>query len=158
MNRSFDRLFPGGAPVTREHVKDLIARFRRDTEATDADRNRVRAHPFERSFDASYYQSIAEVEEQIGVFERYLGDLYLVLTKVAFIMHPPVLATAEHTAKDVADLIVLGSINEAVFRYGVSSRDLSNQDRWYWLCRQRFSSPGIASRGSRRVERCQPSS
>jgi hypothetical protein len=58
MNKSFDRLFPEGEPVTGPHVKALMARFRKDTEATDRDRNRVRAHLYERAFEASYRQDL----------------------------------------------------------------------------------------------------
>lgn len=138
MNRSFDRLFPSGEPVTAAHVKDLIGRLRQATEATDRDRNRVRAHRYERSYDESHRQDLAEVEQQVGVFEQYLGDLYLVLTNSAYLFDPPTFASAEHTAMDMADLIVLGSINEATFHYGVVGSEPLQRDRLYWLKRQQF--------------------
>jgi hypothetical protein len=137
-NRAFDRLFPAGEPVIEAHVKDLIARFRKDTEATDRDRNRVRAHRYERAFDPKHRQDLREVEQQVGVFERYLGDLFAVLTKSQYSFHAPTWANVDNAATDVADLIVVGSINQATLEYGVVGAEPLETDRLYWLKRQQF--------------------
>lgn len=102
----FRGLFPNGAPVSRPDVDDLVRRFRQDTEATDRDRNRVRAHAFERGFSASYRQTVAEISQQVEVFERYLNDIYMVLARTWYSMDALVYSHPERTAKDLVDLIL----------------------------------------------------
>src|SRR5262249_23302195 len=85
-NKLLLRVFPGGIPVTAPHVDDLIARFRKDTEATDKDRNRVRAHSYEHFASDAYRQTVMDVEGQITVFETYFNNLYLVLDRAWYCM------------------------------------------------------------------------
>jgi hypothetical protein len=138
LNAAFDRLFPNGEPVTQEHVKALVARFRKDTEPTDRDRNRARAHRHERTFDSRHRQDLVEVQEQVRVFDQYLGDLYLVLTKSQHHMHLETDANVDNAASDMADLIMLGSINAATLEYGVVRAETSPEPGYYWLKRQRY--------------------
>jgi hypothetical protein len=145
-NEVFDRLFPDGASVTKAQVDDLMNRFRKDTEPTKNDRNRVRAHRYEEASNgsAAYFQTLGQVEAQIQVFERYFNDLFLVLAKGSYEMTPLVAANAEGTARDLADLILLGSINWAVIRYGLVPEKAAPGDLppWYWHRRKEFYERG----------------
>jgi hypothetical protein len=105
-NERFQSLFPNGAPVGRHDVDELVRRFRKDTEATERDRNRVRAHAFERGFSASYRQTVAQIVQQVEVFERYLNEIYLVLDRTWHSMDAIVYSHPERTAKDLVDLIL----------------------------------------------------
>ncbi len=141
-NEVFDGLFPAGAPVAEAHIDDLMSRFRKDTEPTNHDRNRVRAHRYEDASKegAKYFQTLGQVEAQIHVFERYFNDLFLVLTKGSYAMTPLVAANVESTARDLADLILLGSINWAVIRYGLVPEKAATDGppHWYWFLREEF--------------------
>jgi hypothetical protein len=141
-NEVFDRLFPSGATVTESEVDDLVNRFRKDTEPTYRDRNRVRAHRYEEDSNAGakYFQTLSQVEAQLQVFERYFNDLFLVLTKGSYDMRPLVAANPEGTARDLGDLILLGSINWAVIRYGLVPERVPFDDPppWYWYRRKEF--------------------
>jgi len=141
-NRAFDHLFPSGEPVENAHVRNLVKRFRSETEATDRDRNRVRAHRHERAYDPKHRQDLREVDQQVGVFERYLGDLYAILTRSQYSFDTPTCADPENAATDVADLIMLGSINHATLEYGLVRAQPLEEDRLYWLKRQQFYESG----------------
>jgi len=145
LNAALDRLFPEGPPVTETHVNGLITRFRKDTEPTDRDRNRARAHRHERSFDLTHRQDLDQVEQQVKVFDRYLSDLYLILTKSQHHMHLETEANVEDAANDMADLLIHGSINYATLEFGVVRRDPPEQDRYYWLRRREYYARETAS-------------
>jgi len=143
-NKVFDRLFPAGAPVSSLHVGELIRRFRAETEPTDQDRNRVRAHRYENAAraGAEFFQTTEAIGGQIEIFERYFNDIFLVLTKTTYIMKPPVLADAGATARDLADMITIGSIDQAVLKYGLVSKEPADSPRFYWELRQEFFAKG----------------
>jgi hypothetical protein len=140
-NEILVRVFPEGEPVTRGHVDDLIRRFRRDTVITDRDRNRVRAHRYEEASKDAHHlaQTLTDVESQIRVFETYFNELYFSLTAGWFLMRPVGSPNPERTAQDLADIIVLGSINRAVVHYGVA--DATARNEGYSVRRERFYSP-----------------
>jgi hypothetical protein len=142
-NAVFERLFPGVVRVTDDEITKLIAKFRADTEAIYSDRNRVRAHRFEEAARnaARFFQPLAQVEVQFGVFERYLKDLYFVLEPgTSYLMDVPRLADPDKTADDLADLMTLGSIDQSTIRYGLVAETghYDSEPPWYWFRRQQF--------------------
>jgi hypothetical protein len=143
-NKYFDWLFPEGDPVTAEHVKALIKRFLRDTEPTLLDRNKARAHRYEEkpAAAAQHFQTLEQVQQQVEIFGRYLHAMCLILTGGSYAMDSPGFRwNLEATAQDLADLIVIGSINDAVVRYGVvtDERDMTMR---YWFKRKKFLDEG----------------
>jgi hypothetical protein len=143
-NKYFDWLFPGGDPVTPEHVRALTKRFLEDTKPTFLDRNKARAHRYEEkpAAAAQHFQTLEQVQQQVEVFERYLHAICLVLTGGSFAMDSPGFRwDVEATAQDLADLIVIGSINEAVVRYGVVTDEKDMTFR-YWFRRKKFLDEG----------------
>ncbi len=138
LNAALDRLFPDGDPITERHVKNLIERFRKETEATHRDRNRVRAHRYEGAFEVKHRQDLAQVQQQVEVFDRYLGDLYLVLTRSQHHMHLATMANVEDAATDITDLLLHGSINYATLEFGVVRPELAPQPSYYWLKRKEY--------------------
>ncbi|MFY0526126.1 hypothetical protein ACN28I_24260 [Archangium gephyra] len=148
INGALDRLIPGESPVTPKGVQALVKRFMKQTEPLERDRNRVRAHRYERHFDARHFQSLGDLQGQLDIFERLLGDLYLVLTRNAFIFHLNFHASTEGTAEDLADIMVHGSINSAVNAYGVARKTNKNPVPWYYFHRRRFfESPSEPTEG-----------
>lgn len=139
-NGVLERLIPGEYPVTQTGIGTLIDRFRRDTEAIDRDRNHVRAHRYEhRQGDRNrYFCSPDAVGEHLKVMESYLVDLYLVLTLGDYHATLDFNSSAKHVAKDLADLIVHGSINRAANVYGMSERTETNPVPWYRAYRKKF--------------------
>jgi hypothetical protein len=144
-NAVFDRLFPGGPPITDQHITDLIKRFLVETGPTDKDRNHVRAHRYEEMSPdrAKFFLSLDKLEAQFAVFERYLHDLYFVLTPgTSYSMRPLTAFNSESTARDLADLITIGSIHQATIEYGIVKRTDDGVPPWYWYHREEFFKAG----------------
>jgi hypothetical protein len=144
-NKVFLRVFPKGEPVLREHVTALIGRFAQDTKPTADDRNKARAHRYEKSQKAitSYHQNLRQVQAQCEVFDRYFADLFLVIADASYSMEPPSVSNPEITALDVADLIALGSISDSTVRYGVVEEPGPVlPERWYGTMRSRYFERG----------------
>ncbi len=142
-NKHFDWLFPCGDPVTHEHVREMIGRFQADTLPTMKDRNDARAHRYgNRVRDANAaFQTLEKVQEQIEIFERYFRSVLLALTGGYSTMD----LVAFHSdwkgcARDIADLIVLGGINEATVQYGLVGGE-AYEER-YWRRREEFFARG----------------
>ncbi|RKH42428.1 hypothetical protein D7X12_15670 [Corallococcus sicarius] len=138
INGALDGLIPGEYPVTPQGVQTLVKRFMKETEPLERDRNRVRAHRYERHFDVQHFQSLDDLQSQLDIFERLLGDLYLVLTRNSFIFRLDFHASTEGTAQDLADIMVHGSINSAVNAYRVARKTNKNPVPWYYFHREKF--------------------
>jgi len=138
VNDAIGRLV-GPDPPTAEHVTALIKRFRTETEPLDRDRNRVRAHRFERgSHDTTHlFIPLPDLAGQIEVVQEMLADLYLALTCGRFHMETTFAFDPEGTAQSLADLLVHGTINRATLAYGLAPKEGSKQDPapWYWAKR-----------------------
>ncbi|NNB89470.1 hypothetical protein [Corallococcus exiguus] len=148
INGALDRLIPGEYPVMPKGVQALVRRFMKETEPLDRDRNRVRAHRYERHFDSQHFQSLGELQGQLDIFERLLGDLYLVLTRNVFMFQLDFHADSEGAAEDLADIMVHGSINSAVNAYGVARKTNKNPVPWYYFHRRKFfESPSESKEG-----------
>ncbi len=120
--------------ATAATVQDLCNRFRRDTAPLDADRNRVRAHRYQQKTDTSkLFIVLPNLQGQIDIVRRYLSDLYLVITHNGHSMD--LAQVSGNLAEDMADIIVHGSINEAVNYYGVTRQTSANPTPWYWHAR-----------------------
>lgn len=145
VNAAIRSLFGNEFPVTPAAVEALITRFRKDTEDIHRDRNHVRAHRYEyRPGDPSkHFQPLSALPEHIAVFDKYVGDLYLVLTRNSYHLELPFWASHSGTATDLADLIVHGSIDSATLAYGMPRRTEDNPVPWYyWHRKQFFEAPG----------------
>ncbi|WP_157757460.1 hypothetical protein [Corallococcus macrosporus] len=140
INASLARLFPDEYPVTPEGVGALIRRFMKSTEPVVRDRNHVRAHRYEyRSFDRhQYFQPLDEIQGQLDIFEQLLGDLFHVLRWGVVGFELQFEADSEGAAEDLADLMVHGSINDAVNVYKVAQQTPENPVPWYYARRNRF--------------------
>lgn len=138
VNTALGEMFPGGFPVTSNAVGKLIERFIRDTDAIDKDRNHVRAHRYEhRPFDRTkYFCPPDAVGEHLKVIEKYLVDLYFVVTWATYHAHLDFNSGAKRVAEDLADLIVHGSIGHAVTACGMSHQSDQNPHPWYWYHRK----------------------
>lgn len=145
-NKHFDALFPDGEPVQdAQRIDQLIERFKTDTKPTERDRNDARAHRFgKRAKNAqAAFQTLEKVAEQVEVFKSYFRSVYLVLTGGNYMMDSVMFQWDwESTARDVADLIVLGGINEAVSQYGFVGEDDDNRLRYWYRRKQFFESGG----------------
>lgn len=140
INASLARLFPDEYPVTPEGVGALIRRFRRNTEPLDSDRNHVRAHRYEyRNFDRQkFFQPLDDIQGQLDIFEQLLGDLFLVLRWDGLSFDLQFEADTEGSANDLADLMVHGSINDAVNAYKVAQQTPENPVPWFYARRNKF--------------------
>jgi len=117
---------------------------------SDNDRNRVRAHRYQQRSDTSHlFINLPDLQTQIDVLERYLTDIYLVVTHKG---HSMELADISGTlAEDMADIIVHGSINEACNYYGVTNVTAENPTPWYWNGRREtLEKPSIEKNGTPR--------
>jgi hypothetical protein len=135
--------FSDGAPREDRHEETrggLISRFRTHTEATEKDRSLARAHRFEDFFDPAFRQDLVGVEKQVKVFDRYLMDLFLILTKSSYYMKLDTLANVETTARNLADLVLMGSIHWAVLKFGLLGLDPSKvgDSEYYRGPRERY--------------------
>lgn len=138
VNAALGQVFPGGYPVTSAAVAKLIERFMKDTDALDKDRNHIRAHRYEyRPFDRNkYFCPPDAVSEHLKVIEKYLVDLYFVITWGTYYATLDFNSGAKHVAEDLADLIVHGSIGRAVDACGMSRKSEDNPRLWYWYHRK----------------------
>ncbi len=110
-------------PATVAIVKALCAQFRKQTKPLDSDRNRVRAHRYEQESDTSkLFIVLPDLQGQIDIVQRYLHGLYLIVTNIHYSMDMSFAAGPEHLSKDLADVIVHGSINGAVSYYGMAKK------------------------------------
>ena len=142
-NAHFDFLFPGVTVVSHAEVGALIDRFLVATRPTQLDRNKARAHRYEERPEnaARHAQTLDQIDEQLRVFERYFHSLFWVATACDYPMdYPAFFADEAETARDIADLVVLGSIGEAVMRYGVMAK--GDEDSFYWKKRADFFAAG----------------
>lgn len=122
-------------PATLAMVESLYARFMKDTKPLDEDRNRVRAHRYQQKRDTSdLFIVLPDVQGQIDIVRRYLGDLYLVITHKGHSMD--LADSSGHLAEDMADIIVHGSINGACNYYGLPRKTEENPTPWYWYARK----------------------
>jgi hypothetical protein len=144
-NKHFDQLFPDGEPAEdAQRIDNMIERFKADTQPTERDRNDARAHRFgKRAKNAqAAFQTLEKVAEQVEVFKTYFRNVFLVLTGSYFPMDSVFFQWDwKTTALDMADLIVLGNIEEAVARYGFIGEHEDNQLR-YWYRRKKFFEAG----------------
>jgi hypothetical protein len=124
-------------PATTEGIESLCRRFREGTQPLDADRNRVRAHRYEnRGKDVTkLFVSLPDLKDQIDLMWSYLYRLYLILTNRGYSDELRV-GDPKGTAKDLADLVTLGSINMAVTYYGMAEVTPQNPHPWYWKARE----------------------
>ncbi|HEX3694520.1 MAG TPA: hypothetical protein VH374_03935 [Polyangia bacterium] len=140
INTAINRLVGSSDPVTAESVDQLIADFRRATEALDRDRNRVRAHRYQRgSHDTTHlFIPLPDLVSQIGVVERLLADFYLIVHNGSFAMEMTFACDPTGTAESLADLLVHGTINRATLAYGAVPTEPSGADDrpWYWAKRE----------------------
>jgi hypothetical protein len=153
INAAISRLVGPSEPVTAESVDKLIAQFRGETEALDRDRNRVRAHRYQRgSRDAAHlFIPLPDLAAQIVVVERLLVDLYLIVHNASFGMAMTFACDPTGTAESLADLLVHGTINRATLAYGaVASEPSAADDRpWYWAKREAALQGGSDPRNTR---------
>jgi hypothetical protein len=141
-NDVYDRLFRRNR-VRERHVEALRLQFKRETQPTADDRNKVRAHRYEHHASLDPFLPPTKVQEQIKVFERYLGDLLFLTNRSQHAMNWPVPGDAGTTAEDLADIIVFGSINLATLGYGMVPRKHGEgPSRWYWYHRKSFYESG----------------
>ena len=140
INDALEWLIPAEYPVTADGVGRLIARFIKETDPIDKDRNHVRAHRYEhRPFDRHrHFQPLTALQSQLELFEHLLGDLYLVLTRNSYHLELKFQASNSRTADDLADIMVHGSINAAANEYGLAQKTAENPVPWYYAHRQRF--------------------
>lgn len=75
------------------------------------------------------------MQNQLDIVERLLSDLYLVLTRNSYRLELRFQADIKRTSGDLADLMVHGSINEAVNAYGVARKTDDNPKPWYYARR-----------------------
>jgi hypothetical protein len=136
-------------PATTEAVESLCKRFREGTQPLDADRNRIRAHRYEnRGKDVTkLFVSLPDLKDQIDLMWSYLQRLYLILTNRGYSDQLHV-GNAEGTAKDLADLVMHGSINMAVTYYGMAEVTSENPYPWYWKAREDTLKPSGPNNGS----------
>lgn len=142
-NERFDALFPDGEPSKDKAKLDgMIQRFRDATEPTRRDRNWTRAHRFGPvSEDAkAAFQTLEQVESQVAVFNDFLGKVFVALTGSSYDIEPVAFSWDwKTTARDLADLIVVGSIQDAIDRYGGTG---AGGDGFFWFRRERFYADG----------------
>jgi hypothetical protein len=156
LNDAIDRLIPSYA-TSQDPIKHLISRFRADTDALNDDRNRVRAHRYEKTSreTSQLFIPLPDLAAQIETMERYLSDLYRVSTGNSFQMSIGYSYSANEASRDLADLIVLGSINRATLDFGLVTEPSGRkgEQTWYWKSRQDFLQipPGGDSQGKRLV-------
>lgn len=117
--------------ATPEMVADACTRFRHATAPLDHDRNRVRAHRYQQKVDTSkFFIPLPHLQTQIRLLERYLSKLYLIVTHGQFSMTHSFLR-AGSLPRDIADIVVHGSINAAATYYGVTKRKSDTSPLWY---------------------------
>jgi hypothetical protein len=124
-------------PANALTVVAMCKRFLLATEPIDRDRNWVRAHRFEhqeRDTSAAFIE-LPDLQEQITIMERYLHDLYLLITHGGFHMDLP-LGNEQEFADDFSDLIVHGSISSAMSYYEKAGPSENPPPQWYWLARR----------------------
>ncbi len=144
-NKHFDALFPDGEPAEDAgRIDRMIERFKADTTPTERDRNEARAHRFgKRAKNAqAAFQTLEKVAEQVEIFKTYFRNVFMALTGGNYMMDSVMFQWDwESTARDMADLIVLGGINEAVSQYGFVGEHDDNRLR-YWYRRKQFYESG----------------
>jgi hypothetical protein len=141
LNDAVERLAPHGAAASPDAAKSLIKRFRTETAALDDDRNRVRAHRYEKTSKETNHLFIPlpDLAAQMETMERYISELYFVSTGNNFHMSTTFSYSDDETARDLADLIVLGSINRATQDFGLAANRREPGARsWYWKRRADF--------------------
>jgi hypothetical protein len=139
INDAIDRLVGPTDPVTCSQVDGLIKRVRAETEPLDRDRNRVRAHRYQRDHqDTSHFINLPDWTKQIETIERYLKNLHLALTECGTSTSGAFMGATGTTHEDLADILVHGSINMATIAYGVAPEEATPTDPapWYWAKRK----------------------
>ena len=151
INSAIERLVGPADPVTAAHVDDLIKRLRSETEPLDRDRNRVRAHRYQRGHgDPKFFIDLPDLGAQIDVLDRYLKNLHLALTECGTSTSTSFIYATGTTHEDLADVLVHGSINRATLAYGLASEKPVPADPtpWYWAKRK----SALAREGDTRPE------
>jgi len=140
INTAIDSLVGPSETPTADDVQNLIAQFRRNTELLDRDRNRVRAHRYQRGNRDTTHLFIAlpDLASQIDVVQRLLADLYLIVHNGSFAMAMTFACDPTGTAESLADLLVHGTINRATLAYGAVASEPTETDQrpWYWAKRE----------------------
>ena len=139
INSAIERLVGSADPVTTAEVDDLIKRLRSETEPLDGDRNRVRAHRYQRGHgDPKFFIDLPDLAGQIDVLDRYLKNLHLALTEYGTSTSTSFMYATGTTHEDLADVLVHGSINRATLAYGLASDKPVADDPtpWYWAKRK----------------------
>lgn len=155
INKAIERLVGPSDPVTAADVVAWIARFRAETEALDSDRNRVRAHRYQRgSKDTNHlFIPLSDLAAQIAAVQHLLSDLYLIFHNGTFSLEMSFECDPVGTAESLADLLVHGTINRATLAYGVVPEQASTHDRepWYWAKREAVMPRTIPKRETHHV-------
>jgi hypothetical protein len=99
-------------------------RFRKDTGPLDRDRNRVRAHQFEKTPNLKFFQSLLQLE-QLERFQAYVSALHHVRTRnVMYFNLTWGTSSPAHAGEDLANITVFGSINRVCNEYRVPKPDI----------------------------------
>lgn len=144
INSAIERLVGCADPVTGAHVDDLIKRLRSETAPLDRDRNRVRAHRYQRGHgDTRFFIELPDLGGQIDVLDRYLRNLHLALTDYGTSTSTSFMYATGTTHEDLADIIVHGSINRATLAYGLAlDKPVADAPTpWYWAKRKSALAP-----------------
>jgi hypothetical protein len=140
------RLFPDyeerkDRPFNHSDIDKLMARFKNIHDKVIADRDSNRAHRYENEDSRAERLPLSALEFHFKELEILLNDLrYLILDCSSFRYNNLNLANTERTAKDIADLICHGSINQVLQAVGIT-QELQNAGRkppYYWKIRDDY--------------------
>lgn len=143
--RAMGELFPDlklGEKVTQKNVDRLRSRFKSAIENIDIDRNTHRAHRFEnqsrKQAQAVKPLTLTEVKEAFSKVEDLLGNLWMIAKQATYIFDTNISSGTEHTAEDLVDLMVFGSVGKIVENVGIPEalEKLGSQKTWYWEFRK----------------------
>lgn len=154
-SETFQRLFPGaGDAVTADDVNALRNRFLAATLPVDRDRNHVRAHRFEYrpSDPRRHFLPLEQLGAQIEVFEDLLVNLALVVAQKSYDTTASFQADDVRTAEDLSDLMVFGSINDAVNRLVHLERTPDGKAPSYYARREQYLAGTLAQPARFRIE------
>lgn len=108
---AFSRLFPNatGPFADASDIDDLILRLKQSADALRHDRNRNRAHAFERGKPGTARMlDFAELRQAIERYERLLNDIRLVGCASTLSYHDMNDADCKETARELVDAILIG--------------------------------------------------
>ena len=128
--------------VTQEDINHLKSRFENLIKDVIRDRDAKRAHRYEkRKADESVEKlSIGRLAEEFKKIEQIINDLRALTIGGHFIYNAPTHASPKTVAKDIADLLILGS-HQLIFRhFGVEAaiKSCNSQTLYQWQFRDAF--------------------